>query len=185
MNRALIVVDAQNEFSPAGLRPVPNHDSALRGILQHVADARARRMPIAWVRHHNRPDESPAFVPASWGAEWSPGLGVREGFGPEIELEKDVFGAFSTTGLEAWLRAQSVHAVLIVGFYAHMCVSTTAREALVRGFEVSIDPNATGACDLDHTGLGCQTADEVRRSTLLHLSHMGVAIASGAAVTAA
>lgn len=178
MNRALIVVDAQNEFSPAGLRPVPNHESALQAIVQHVAAARAERTPIAWVRHHNRPNESRAFVPGSWGAQWSPGLGPREGFGPEVQFEKDVFGAFSTTALEAWLSGHGVNALLIVGFYAHMCVSTSAREALVRGFDVSIDPDATGACELDHAVLGRQTAEEVRRSTLLHLSHMGVAIVS-------
>ena len=68
--------------------------------------------------------------------------------------------------------------MLIVGFYTHMCLSTCAREAVIRGFQVSIDPDATGARDLEHPLLGRQTADEVRRSTLLHLTNMGVALAS-------
>jgi nicotinamidase-related amidase len=70
-----------------------------------------------------------------------------------------------------------VQSVLIVGFYAHMCLSTSAREALIRGFEVFVDPDATGARDLENEALGRQTADEVRRSTLLHLTNMGVVIA--------
>jgi nicotinamidase-related amidase len=174
--QALLVVDAQNEFSAAGLRPVPNHPDALAAIQAHVQAARAEGRPIAWVRHHNRPDESPAFVPGSWGAELSPGMGPAVEFGPERLFEKDVFGAFTGTGLEAWLRALEVHAVLIVGFYTHMCVSTSVREALVRGFGVVVDPAATGARDLDHPALGRQSADEVRRSALLHLHNMGAEV---------
>ena len=179
MPQALIVVDAQNEFSAEGKRPVPNHASALAAVLDHVDRARTERRPIAWVRHHNKPDESPAFVPGSWGAELSPGLGPRTGFGPEKLFEKDVFGAFTGTDLDAWLRSVGAGSVLIVGFYAHMCLSTSSREALVRGYEVSVDPEATGARDLDDVVLGRQTADEVRRSALLHLANMGVTIARG------
>lgn len=176
MTQALIVVDAQNEFSSAGLRAVPNHESALKAILEHVAAARGERRPIAWVQHHNKPDESRAFVPESWGAEFSPGLGPQAGFGPETLFQKEVYGAFSGTGLEDWLRANRVQSVLIVGFYAHMCLSTSAREALIRGFDVFIDPNATGARDLEDETLGHQTADEVLRSALLHLKNMGVTL---------
>lgn len=176
--QALLVVDAQNEFSPRGQRTVPNHADALNVIHGHVDLARREHRPIAWVRHHNRPHESPAFVPGSWGAELSPGLGPKSGFGPERLFEKDVFGAFTGTGLETWLHEVGADAVLIVGFYAHMCLSTSAREALVRGFDVAVDPDGTGARDIEDEQLGSQTADEVRRAALLHLKHMGVTVES-------
>ena len=140
---------------------------------------RRDRRPIAWIQHHNRPHESRAFVPASWGAQLSPGLGPEDGHGPEVLITKDVFGAFTGTPLESWLREHRVDSLLIGGFYAHMCVATTTREALVRGFDVALDPRATGACDVEHPLLGRQTADEVRRSALLHLSHMGAVIRAG------
>jgi nicotinamidase-related amidase len=76
--------------------------------------------------------------------------------------------------LEQWLRSLGVQSVLLVGFYTHMCVSTSAREALVRGFDVAVDPDATGARDLADKILGQLSADEVRRSALLHLQNMGV-----------
>jgi nicotinamidase-related amidase len=177
MKQALLVVDAQNEFSPTGKRPVPNHSDALAAIRQHVDRAREERRPIAWICHHNKPTESPAFVPGSWGAEFSIGLGPQAGFGAEVLFEKDVYGAFTGTGLEEWLRTNSVQSVLVVGFYAHMCLSTTVREALIRGFEVFVDPDATGARDLESEVLGRQTADEVRRSALLHLTNMGAVVA--------
>ena len=174
--QALLVVDAQNEFSAEGLRPVPNHMDALSRIQFHVRQARAEKRPIAWVQHHNRLNESRAFVPGTWGAELSPGLGPQSNSGPEKLFVKDVFGAFTTTGLEMWLQEAGANEVLIVGFYAHMCVSTSTREALVRGFEVFLDPEATGARDLEDEVLGRQTADEVRRSAMLHLKNMGANI---------
>jgi nicotinamidase-related amidase len=171
--QALIVIDAQNEFSEQGLRAVPNHGEILDRIRIRVHQARNERRAIAWVRHHNKPNESRAFVPGTWGAELSPGLGPKPGFGPEQLFEKDVYGAFTGTGLEPWLHALHVRNVLIVGFYTHMCLSTSAREALIRGLDVEIDPDATGARDLEDQTLGRLTADEVRRSALLHLVNMG------------
>jgi nicotinamidase-related amidase len=68
--QALLVIDAQNEFSDSGLRPVPNHAEALRRILVHVNRAREKKQPIAWIQHHNKPHESDAFAPGTWGAEF-------------------------------------------------------------------------------------------------------------------
>lgn len=179
---ALLVVDAQNEFSPKGLRPVPGHPSALKQIRQRVDLARQDQEPIAWVLHHNKPHESRAFVPGSWGAQLSPGLGPLPGSRQERVFEKDVFGAFTGTELEAWLRSLQVTSVLITGFYAHMCVSTSTREALVRGFDVELDPEATCACDLADASLGKLAANEVRRTALLHLLHMGAKLAPPLAI---
>ena len=175
--QALIVIDAQNEFSAKGERAVPNHTAAIRAIHARVEHARLSGDPIAWIQHFNRPTESRAFAPGSWGAELSSGLGPREGCVDEMLFTKDVYGAFTGTDLEAWLREQQVTQVLLVGFFTHMCVSTTAREALVRNFEVVVDPDATGARGLEHEGLGMQSADEVRRTAILQLANMGVTIA--------
>lgn len=174
--QTLLVVDAQNEFSAQGLRPVPNHTEALNTIRWRMAQARQEGRPIVWVRHHNRPNESRAFVPGSWGAEFSPGLGPLPEREDEVEFVKDVFGAFTGTAVGAWLEAQRSNEVLIVGFFTHMCVSTTAREALMRGLRVAVDPDATGAFPVRHELLGEQSAEEVRRTALLHLSHLGVRI---------
>lgn len=174
--QALLIVDAQNEFSAEGLRAVPNHADALERIHVLVEEARRERRPIAWVMHHNKPTESRAFVPGSWGAELSPGFGPQAGSGSEKLFQKDVYGAFTGTGLEEWLRASAITEVLIAGFYTHMCVSTSVREALVRGFDVVVDLDATGACNLNDELLGRQSADEVCKSALLHLSNMGAVI---------
>ena len=182
MKEALLIVDAQNEFSAEGQRAVPNHSTALAAIRRQVDRARRDRWPIAWVRHYNKPDEAPAFMPGTWGAEFSRGLGPKSGFGPEALFEKKVDGVFTGTRIQEWLSVYDVQSVLIVGFFAHMCLSTSAREALSRGFRVSIDPEATGACDIEHALLGRQTAEEVRRSALLQLTNMGASLVENIAL---
>jgi nicotinamidase-related amidase len=180
--KALIIIDVQNEFSPTGKRPVPGHAEIIEAIRNKVAQARKEGIHIAWVRHFNRPTESPAFVPGSWGAEF-----VR-GFGPdntseqgkefstsdkEKEFSKDVYGAFTGTDIGSWLKKINAGEVEIAGFYTHGCVSTTAREAIMAGYEVYLHPEATGSCDIVHEVLGIQTAEEVRRTALLQLANMG------------
>lgn len=179
---ALIIVDAQNEFAAGGHRTIPNHAAAFAAVRQRVADARSAGTPIAWIQHHNLPHEWPAFQPGAPGAALGPGLAI-DNKRDEVLFQKQVFGAFTGTGLEQWLQQRGVKRVMLVGFYVHMCLSTTAREALVRGFEVTIDPAATGGVDLQHPQLGALSADEVRRSALLQLAHMGVILATDAVAT--
>lgn len=174
--QALIVIDAQNEFTRNGNRPVPNHDMAIAVISKRVEEARHENRPIAWVRHFNKPTDSPAFIPGTWGAEYVSGFGPEEEFGIEKEFQKNVYGAFTGTNIGAWLKTIGAEGVLIVGFYTHGCVATTAREAIMADLDVSLDPDATGACDITNKILGKLSADEVRRSALLHLSNMGASI---------
>lgn len=174
--KVLIVIDAQNEFSAQGKRPVPGHSHILDQIRLRVEHARQENWAIAWIRHHNRPHESPAFVPGTWGAGYSPGLGPKPGRGLEVEFQKDVYGAFTGTNIGSWITQLGINKVLLCGFYTHGCVSTTAREAIMNNLEVFIDIDTTGACDIQHETLGVQTADEVRRSALLHLENLGVKI---------
>jgi len=68
--------------------------------------------------------------------------------------------------------------ILLVGFFAHMCVSTSAREAYTRNFAVAVDPDGTASRTIHHDLLGEQSAEEVRRTALLHLASLGVSIAS-------
>src|SRR5262249_9514770 len=96
--QALLVVDVQNEFSGKGLRTVPNYEKALRRIARHVEEAREAGWPIAWVQHFNKPHESKAFVPKTWGSQLSPGMGPHRILPPnafsqrtcmELSLPKD------------------------------------------------------------------------------------------------
>jgi nicotinamidase-related amidase len=90
-------------------------------------------------------------------------------------MVKTVLGAFTGTELGAWLDEQSTDAIELVGFLTHMCVSTTAREALMRGLKVAVDAKATGSRAIESSA-GSFPADTVHRTALAHLESMGVEI---------
>jgi len=176
--QALVVIDAQNEFSPEGDFPVPGHAEAVAAIARRVERARAEGIPIAWVRHHNRPDEPAGFQPGTWGAQFTPGFGPRPGVATEREFVKEVFGAFTGTDLASWLEERRVTDVVIVGFLTHMCVSTTAREALMLGLNVAVDPEATATEPIERPAIGALSAPDSHRAALLHLADMGVELST-------
>lgn len=168
---ALVVIDVQNEFSPEGAMAAEDHAAVLGEIAGRVAGARAAGMPIAWILHNN-PAGAKRFVPGSWGAELSSGL---EPVGGEPVFVKTVYGALTGTELGPWLEQQGADAIELAGFLTHMCVSTTAREALMRGLAVAIDAKATGARAIE-SSTGSFTADVIHRSALAQLETMGAVI---------
>jgi nicotinamidase-related amidase len=177
--QALIIIDAQNEFAVSGQRPVPDHADIIAVIGQRVEEARRKKYPIVWIQHFNKPTESAAFVPGTWGAELVDGFGPAAGADQEVIFQKNVYGAFTGTDIGQWLKDRKIEAVWIAGFYTHGCVSTTAREAIMADLTVYIDPTCTGTCDIEHLLLGHQPAVEVRRSALLQLANMGVNVVAG------
>jgi nicotinamidase-related amidase len=174
--KAFIVIDAQNEFSEKGKRPVPDFAAVIEVIKNKIQQARREGHFIAWIRHFNKAHESPAFLPNTWGSEFAGGLGLRDSSVKEWEFHKDVYGAFTGTSIGAWIRENGIDEVELMGFYSHGCVSTTAREAIMEGLTVVLDHKATATCPLQHELLGSQGADEVRRSVLLQLANMGAVI---------
>ena len=174
--QALIVIDAQNEFSAKGKRPLVGHDDALKAIEKIVSNFRNAGNPIAWVRHHNLPHESQAFVSGSWGAEFSPHMGPQPGAQLEKEFQKNVYGAFTGTNIHEWLQALGAKTVLIVGFFTHGCVSTTAREAIMAQYDVVLPIEATASCDINDPILGFLAAADCKRAALLQLANMGATL---------
>ena len=62
--RALVVIDAQNEFSPEGALAVDGHAGALEEIAERVASAREAERPVTWILHNNAADAQ-RFRPGS------------------------------------------------------------------------------------------------------------------------
>lgn len=87
--------------------------------------------------------------------------GIREGtWGAEIVdeltpskndyvIDKSRFSAFIGTNLELLLRGLKADTVLISGVATHLCVETTARDAMQRDFRVIFLKDCTGSYDLE------------------------------------
>lgn len=162
---ALIIVDMQRDFcDPGGYMHVRGDDvSRARAIIPTIVIVRELAsqsgMMVIHTREGHRPDlsdlpESKRQKTARAGAEIG-GAGplgrllVRGepgwDFVPELEphagaivIDKPGTGAFHATDLDHVLRTKRIDNVVLVGVTTGICVSSTAREACDRGFNVLV-----------------------------------------------
>jgi nicotinamidase-related amidase len=162
MSQALIVIDVQNEYITGQLPIVhPIVEASLERIGQAMDAAAAADTRIVLVRHSEPDATGGIFVPGT--PEWELCKNVAER--PHDALvDKKLPGSFTGTDLEAWLRARDVGHVVIAGYMTHMCVDTTARQAMHLGFDVTVLDDATGTVDI---------SDELP-AALVHRVELGV-----------
>lgn len=83
----------------------------------------------------------------------------------EKTITKQHPGAFTATDLDAFLTQSGKQKVVLTGYMAHVCVSTTARQATERGYDVILAEGAIG--DRDVPGA---KAEELVRVVLVELA---------------
>jgi nicotinamidase-related amidase len=145
MNRALIVIDVQNEYL-TGRLPIayPPLDLSLANIGLAMDAAHARGIPIVVVQDTG-PADDPIFAEGSRGWQLHEVVGSR----PRRHLvRKSTPGAFTGNDLDFWLRTQRVDTVALAGYMTHHCVDTSARQALHLGYDAEVLADATGTLAL-------------------------------------
>jgi nicotinamidase-related amidase len=176
MNRALLVIDVQNEYV-SGALPIahPPKEQALANIARTIAAARAAEVPIVLVRQTN-PEGAPAFAAGSPGWELHPV--VQDGAEVAAHLvDKVLPSSFTGTGLDDWLRERGIDLLTVVGFMTQNCVSSTVRDAVHRGYAVEVLADATGTVALANSA-GAVSAEDLHRTTLVVLQSRFAAVAS-------
>jgi biuret amidohydrolase len=171
---ALLIIDMQRDFlDPEGYIARTGVDvRGLRAIIPNVRRlldaARSKGVRVIHTREGHRPDLSdlPA-VKARRAAGAGAAIGsmgplgrllVRgepgHGIIPELEpladepvIDKPGFGAFYATDLEQLLRVGGVRTLIISGVTTDICVHSTLREAVDRGFECVTAGDACAAGD--------------------------------------
>jgi nicotinamidase-related amidase len=83
----------------------------------------------------------------------------------ETSIWKQFPGSFEQTPLHETLEKWGIKKVVLTGYMAHVCVSTTAREAFQKGYEVILVEDGIG--DRDIPGV---KGDEVTRVALAELA---------------
>lgn len=73
-------------------------------------------------------------------------------------MKKQFPGSFTGTTLEEEIKKTGKKQVVLVGYMAHVCVSTTARQAAERGYDVVVVEDAVGDRDIP----GVKAEDLVR-----------------------
>jgi nicotinamidase-related amidase len=146
--RALLVIDVQNDYFPGGAWALPDAPAALPNIARLVERARKRGDEVVFIRHVT-PEGSPVFAEGSEGGKLHAGLDVK----PEDPvLPKQHPSAFQETGLNDLLQQHGISEVDVCGFMTQMCCDTTTREAYGRGYAVRLFSDATAARELEVEG---------------------------------
>jgi nicotinamidase/pyrazinamidase len=160
-NRALIVVDVQNDFCPGGSLAVKDGDKVVEPLNRHIRNfldasdlvIKSRDWHPKTTKHFAQFGGTwpPHCVQNTYGAKFHPDL-IDD---PRIIIvstgldDSDGYSAFDETELEQILKANDVGEVWIGGLATDYCVKHTVLDALEKGFKVKAIRDAMRAVNLD------------------------------------
>ncbi|MCH8055513.1 MAG: cysteine hydrolase [Deltaproteobacteria bacterium] len=160
----LLVVDVQNDFvSPKGSCAQRGEDVSVAEamvpiLIRLIEKARRVALPIIYVKTtHSEWTDTPSWMyrksqqkelntcrEGSWGAE------LYEGISPlpeERVVIKHRYSAFINTDLNTVLKAKGIQSVLVTGVATNVCVETTARDAYMYDYYVTMVEDCAAAYD--------------------------------------
>lgn len=169
---ALLIIDMQRDFCAAGGYAdtaglnIDNLRKPIPQIQQLLSAARAQDMLVIHTREGHRPDlmdctttkkNRSVHASAPIGSDGPMGkLLIRGEYGHDIidelypnkgepVIDKPGYGAFHQTDLEIILRSQHIRQIILTGVTTEVCVQSTLREAVDRGFDCVTISDACGS----------------------------------------
>ncbi|KAI8316283.1 putative isochorismatase family protein YddQ [Colletotrichum sp. SAR11_240] len=141
----LVIIDAQNEYAEGKLAvsDVASSRKAIASLLQKYRSAGGSIVHVV----HDTPAGAPVFTPGTRLSEEFEELAPKNG---EKVVHKNFPGSFAGTDLQEHLEGKGEQGkkIVLTGYMAHVCVSTTARQAAQRGFDVLVAEDAVGDRDI-------------------------------------
>lgn len=159
----LIIIDAQDEYIYGQLPAVDYAEVniAISGLLEKY---RKHNGHIVHVVHNTGSDETPIFTPSGSLTKEMDGIEAVDG---EAIVYKKHAGSFSETKLGEVLEEFGLRKLVLTGYMAHGCVSSTAREAATLGYEVVVAEDGVGQRDMKDI-----PAAEIKRVALMEIDDM-------------
>ncbi|WP_461535450.1 cysteine hydrolase family protein [Spongorhabdus nitratireducens] len=155
-NRALLVIDIQNDYFPEGKWPLYNIATAASNARKVLDQCRRDGDLIIHIHHEFLTDPAPFFEPGTYGAE------IHEQVAPdadEVVILKHQVNSFRDTSLKAILDDSGVQEITVVGAMGHMCIDAAVRAAADFGYTVSVVEDACASKDLELNGEVVKAAD--------------------------
>ncbi|EDN02824.1 isochorismatase family hydrolase, conidia-enriched transcript [Histoplasma capsulatum] len=161
----LIIIDSQNEYAN-GLLKVDNVDKR-RVVIKSLLDkyrATAKTTGKQNLVHivHQTAADAPVFTTGTPLADEFDELKPWEG---EKVITKKFPNAFAETALHEYLQSLGAKKIVLVGYMAHVCVSTTARRAAELGYDIVVAQDGVGS-----RPLGEYSGDEITKVALLEVA---------------
>jgi nicotinamidase-related amidase len=135
MKTAVLVIDVQQGLCE-GEGKAYNCDGVIANINCVTQQARATGVSVIFIQHESTSGYLEYGTPA-W--QLANGLQVTAS---DIKIRKTTPDSFLRTPLEALLRERKIDHLVICGMHTEFCVDTTTRQALARGFPVTLVSDA-------------------------------------------
>ncbi|MHB8303372.1 MAG: cysteine hydrolase family protein [Acidobacteriaceae bacterium] len=148
--RALIVVDIQNDYFPGGRWTLSGMETAADNAARLISAARTTGDMVVHIRHEFETDDAPFFKPGSEGAAIHAKARNLEN---EHVVLKHFINSFRETDLKEVLERNEIEEVVICGAMSHMCVDAITRAADDFGYKVTVIHDACASRDLEFDGV--------------------------------
>lgn len=149
-NRALIVIDLQNDYFLGGKWTLHEINAAADNAARLIAAARKSGDLLLHVRHEFPANDAPFFAPGTDGAKTHSKVLPTDG---ETVVLKNNVNAFRATELKELLDRSGVREVTICGAMSHMCIDAAVRAAQDFGYTVTVVHDACASRDLEFNGV--------------------------------
>lgn len=182
---ALLIVDPYNDFMSKGGKFYEGTKETAEAVgfydnmRKLIPAVRAAHIQVFIVPHHRwreggfkgwkhmnpsqiHANEVRSFAAGTWGGEFHPEFGPREG--DVIVLEHWAQSGFANTDLDAQLKQRGIQKIILVGMLANTCIEATARLGMELGYHVTLIKDATAALSQE----GMHAAYEVNGPVFAH-----------------
>ncbi len=148
MNRALLIVDIQNDYFPGRRMELLNPEAAAENAASLANAFRAKGLPVIYMKHISLGEGAEFFLPDTDGIEIHASVTPKES---DQVFIKHFPNSFRETGLHAYLDAHQIRHLTICGMMTHICIDTTTRAAVDSRLTVELigDACATRALTFD------------------------------------
>jgi nicotinamidase-related amidase len=138
MNKALLLIDIQNDYFPGGQFPLWNTEATLAAVKRAIERARAAGVWIVHIQHIADPEAgiAPFFNQGTTGALIHPEIMAAAPDAPVVI--KHFADSFVNTDLEMVLAGHEVDELLVCGMMTQNCVTHTAISKSAEKYKVSV-----------------------------------------------
>jgi len=149
MNRALLLIDIQNDYFAGGAMELVGSEEAGRRAGALLARFREKRLPIIHVQHVSTRPGATFFLPDTRGVRIHDCVAPADG---ETVIRKHYPNSFRETPLLEHLQGLQAGQLVIAGMMTHMCVDSTTRAAADLGFQCLLAHDACATRALAFSG---------------------------------
>jgi nicotinamidase-related amidase len=156
MNKALIIIDIQNDYFENGKMPLIGPVEASLNAKLILEQFRKEKQQVFHIQHISVRPNSTFLLPVTKGQEIHENVRPIEG---EKVIVKHFPNGFRETELLEDLKSKKITDLVICGMMTHMCVDATVRAAKDYGFNCTLIGDACATRDLKLNGAIVKSED--------------------------